>query len=145
MKIFSIKNEKISFFNRPIYAESEAEALSYIQNVLMSDADRALHSLKDDLALYYLGDIDFTTGVIDTIIEGPDSPADETVSYLIAPLKVCDLIDIFNTIPADRIPQTANELRKSIAELNSRLENLSKEVENNVDCSSCKRYSPKTL
>lgn len=67
MKIYSIKNEKLSFFNRPIYVESSNEALSYIQNILMSDADRALLGLKSDLSLYELGEIDFSTGIIHSL------------------------------------------------------------------------------
>lgn len=98
MKIFSIKNEKLGFFNRPIYCESEAEALSYIQNVLMSDADRALLNLKDDLALYYLGDIDFTNG---SII--PMCMADVSGGLVGDVVCVCSLREIFDTIPEDKL------------------------------------------
>ena len=97
MKIYSIKNEKLGFFNRPIYCESDAEALSYIQNVLMSDADRALSGLKDDLALYFLGEIDFTTGYIyPSSFKNSDGEEFE-------PVLVCSLRDIFDTIPEDRL------------------------------------------
>lgn len=107
MNIYSIKNEKLSFFNRPIYTESFNEALSYLQNVLMSDSDRALIGLKDDLALYHLGEIDFVTGKI-------DSPK--------KPVKVCDLKDIFDSIPSDSVPQTANQLRDLIMDLSRRMD-----------------------
>ncbi len=97
MKIYSIKNEKLGFFNRPIYCESDAEALSYIQNVLMSDADRALSGLKDVLSLYKLGDIDFTTGYINsyafTTHDGEE----------FKPVLVCSLKEIFDSIPEDKI------------------------------------------
>lgn len=97
MKIYSIKNEKLGFFNRPIYCESDPEALSYIQNVLMSDADRALSGLKDDLALYCLGDIDFTTGYIYPFAF-TTSDGDE-----FKPLLICSLKDIFDSIPEDKL------------------------------------------
>lgn len=127
MKIFSIKNEKLNYFNKPIYAESSNEALSYIQNVLMSDADRALLSLRGDLSLYLLGEIDFTSGKLTAV--DPE---------LILPLD-----DIFASIPSDRVPQTANELRKSIYNLSERLDafdKIIKEVSKN-DCKTlCKHY-----
>lgn len=103
MKIFSIKNEKLGFFNRPIYAESCEEALSYVMNVLMSDADRALLALKDDLNLYCLGWIDFTTGKIDF---------DEHFPYCVSTLK-----EIFDMIPEDKIPRSEREIRKEIEKL----------------------------
>lgn len=109
MFIYSIKNEKLSFFNRPIYCESANEALSYLQNVLMSDADRALHGLKEDLALYQLGSIDFVSGEINALSE---------------PLKVTTLLEIFETIPADRVPQTANALKERILSLEKQIAGL---------------------
>lgn len=98
MKIFSIKNEKLGFFNRPIYCESEAEALSYIQNVLMSDSDRALSNLKDDLSLYCLGYIDFENGIIVPV--GADG-CDTNVQP--RPFMVCSLREIFDTIPEEKL------------------------------------------
>lgn len=125
MKIFSIKNESLEFFNRPIYVESENEALTYIQNILMSDADRALSGLKNDLALYELGEIDFVTGKI--------VPLDE-------PVRICGLVDIFNTIPEDRIPQTANALKEMILKLKDELAKVSEEVKSNDACAKCRNY-----
>lgn len=110
MNIYSIKNEKLDFFNRPIYCESFNEALSYLQNILMSDADRALIGLKDDLALYYLGSIDFVSGRIDGLKK---------------PNKICDLIEIFNSIPEDRIPQTAKDLESRLHDLEECYKKLS--------------------
>lgn len=124
MHIYSIKNEKLSYFNRPIYTESFNEALSYLQNVLMSDADRALIGLKDDLALYYLGTIDFTDGVICGVKH---------------PKKICDLREIFDSIPDDKVPQTANALYHMIDELVKRvhaLENPPEEVSADDVCES---------
>lgn len=109
MKIYSIKNEKIGFFNRPIYCESPNEALTYVQNVLSSDADRALLHLKDDLALYELGSIDFTTGIIDSYEE---------------PLIVCTLHDIFATIPTDVIPRNEKQIISLFEDLRSRVDTL---------------------
>lgn len=122
MNIYSIKNEKTGFFNRPIYCESENEALTYIQNVLMSDSDRALSSLKGYLALYYLGYIDFVSGIIDT----ENNPS-----------KICDLEDIFNTIPADKLkPALTIEhyetLCKAIAELEARVADSSTRIEHHT-------------
>ena len=111
MKIYSIKNEKLGFFNRPIFCESNAEALSYIQNVLMSDADRALLGLKSDLALYFLGSIDFTNGRI------------EPMEF--DPLKVCDLEDIFNTIPEDKIPRSERQINENLKYLDNKIIELS--------------------
>lgn len=120
MKIFSIKNEKLGFFNRPIYCESEAEALSYIQNVLMSDADRALSNLKDDLSLYYLGDIDFTTGIITPSMFDEQSSTDCN-NY------VCDLREIFDTIPEDKLKPSLT--REDIEKCYDLFKSLSQSVE----------------
>lgn len=109
MFIYSIKNEKIGFFNRPIYCESPNEALTYIQNVLSSDADRALLHLKDDLVLYELGSIDFTSGYI--------NPHDD-------PLPVIPLSDIFNTIPKDVIPRNEKQIIALFEDLKSRVDSL---------------------
>lgn len=114
MLIYSIKNEKLEFFNRPIYCESSNEALSYLQNVLMSDADRALIGLKDDLALYCLGSVDFVSGKIDAFKK---------------PQLITTLASIFDTIPADRVPQTANQLRESISKLRDEIGALRSNVE----------------
>lgn len=113
MKIFSIKNEKLSFFNRPIYVESAEEALSYIQNVLMSDADRALLGLKDDLSLVYLGDIDFVTGKIDACKK---------------PVTITPLADIFATIPEDKIPRNEKFIMQELESLKAKLSELLTEV-----------------
>lgn len=113
MKIFSIKNEKLSFFNRPIYVESAEEALSYIQNVLMSDADRALLGLKDDLSLVYLGDIDFVTGKI--------HPCKK-------PVTITPLADIFATIPEDKIPRNERYIMEQLDKLGRAVCDLDREV-----------------
>lgn len=119
MKIFSIKNEKLSFFNRPIYVESAEEALSYIQNILMSDADRALFGLKDDLSLVYLGDIDFVTGRIDPCKR---------------PVTIRSLSDIFATIPEDKIPRSEKYFMEQLDKLGRALCDLDREVKSlNVD------------
>ena len=123
MRIYSIKNEKIGFFNRPIYVESAEEALSYIQNILMSDADRALLGLKDDLALYFLGEIDFTTGNI--------IPLDEEFR------RVCDLSEIFESIPKDRIPNfnLVDQVAADNATIRDLLDDVSKRLDRVMSCS----------
>lgn len=117
MIIFSIKNEKIGFFNRPMFYNSSNECIAYIQNVLMSDADRALQGLKADLNLYSLGSIDFDTGKI--------------VAFK-HPVKVAELLEIFESIPEDRVPQTANVLRKRIEELEKIVKGVNSNAEDNV-------------
>lgn len=114
MKIYSVKNEKLGFFNRPIYCESEAEALSMIQNILMSDADRALSNLKGDLALYKLGIIDFETGVINPCIGDFESLDMVTTDNFYAPVYVCSLEEIFDTIPEEMLKPklTVEDFRK---------------------------------
>lgn len=119
MNIYSIKNEKLGFFNRPIYCESSSEALSYIQNILMSDADRALKGLRGDLALYYLGAINFETGVIDPCIYRDN----------FEPIFVCSLDDIFDSIPEEKVPRPIQKddlerLYKRMSELASELDSL---------------------
>lgn len=133
MNIYSIKNEKLCYFNRPIYCESEAEALSYIQNVLMSDADRALSNLKGDLALYRLGHIDFTTGIIQPCLASIDSLNESNLLDNYAPEFICSLEDIFNTIPEDMLKPKLTEadmkrayekiasLEKTVEELNDKI------------------------
>lgn len=106
MNIYSIKNEKLGFFNRPVYCESDPEALSYIQNVLMSDADRALLHMKDDLSLYFIGTINFVSGVIKT----PRKP-----------ILVSGLSDIFASIPEDKIPRSESFFREKIKNLEERI------------------------
>lgn len=125
MKIFTIRNEKLGFCNRPIYCETETEALSYIQNVLMSDADRALRGLRGDLALYLQGDINFETGEIVPVV-----PI----------VKICDLADIFDSIPADSIPRDSKELWNGIANLGARIDTLTETLDRiKEDVSKCKR------
>lgn len=134
MNIYSIKNEKLGFFNRPIYCESDAEALSYIQNVLMSDADRALSGLKNDLALYFLGSIDFTSGKITcSFVEKENEEGFVHVFY--EPMFICSLEEIFNTIPADKLkPELTRDdlmraydkiktLENTVSELSDKLSN----------------------
>lgn len=123
MLIFSIKNEKLGFFNRPIYCESSAEALSYIQNILMSDADRALSGLKDDLSLYCLASIDFQTGYIHDNVNGPDF--------------VCTLRDIFDTIPEDKLKPALtrddlNNLSEKLSTVDDHLKRLEATVHNHT-------------
>lgn len=139
MNIYSIKNEKIGYFNRPIYCESENEALTYIQNVLMSDSDRALSSLKGDLALYFLGSIDFISGKIKPNFVDFVDDCDGYVSdsIIAEPFKICDLEDIFNTIPEDKLkPALTVEhyelLRNSISDLNERFKDITNRVEHHV-------------
>lgn len=110
MLIFSIKNEKLGFFNRPIYCESSNEALTYVQNVLMSDADRALRGLKGELALYALGEIDFVTGKISVCKREP--------------CKICDLEGIFDSIPEEKVPRDSQALLRKIEELSSRIKSI---------------------
>lgn len=124
MNIYSIKNEKLGFFNRPIYCESDAEALSYIQNVLMSDADRALTGLKDDLALYFLGSIDFTTGVI---YSGNVLMSEKLDDLSDTPIKVCSLRDIFDTIPEDKLKPALT--RDDLVSLNAYVKKLEDRIE----------------
>lgn len=117
MNIYSIKNEKLGFFNRPIYCESEAEALSMIQNILMSDADRALSNLKGDLALYKLGSIDFKSGIIQPCLASIDSLNESNILDNYAPAFICSLEEIFDTIPKDKLkPKLTEEDMKRVYE-----------------------------
>lgn len=113
MIIFSIKNEKLNYFNRPIYFESTNECLHYIQNVMLSDADRVLCSLRGDLNLYKLGEIDFSTGIILNDLE---------------PFCVASLDSIFDSIPEDHIPRTEKEIREAIVKLKQELESFTLET-----------------
>lgn len=135
MNIYSIKNEKLGFFNRPIYCESDAEALSYIQNILMSDADRALRGLKGDLVLYKLGEINFVNGSID-----PCCISDSNGGLMGEPVLICSLEEIFDSIPAESIKCIDKEIQlkfdaaaEEIANLKERLA----EAENQL--SKCKK------
>lgn len=112
MKVYSIKNEKIGFFNRPIYCESAPEALTYLQNVLTADADRVMYGLRDDLALYELGEVDFVKG---------------TLHGYKKPVRICGLSDIFASVPAESIPRTEEELRREIHDLRELISPMLKE------------------
>lgn len=134
MNIYSIKNEKLGFFNRPIYCESEAEALSMIQNILMSDADRALSNLKGDLALYYLGFIDFTNGIIKPSLcecEYDDFGAVTEPQ----PLFICTLEEVFNTIPEDMLKPklTVDDMNRAYEKIKA-LEDTVSSLENDLKC-----------
>lgn len=119
MNIYSVKNEKLGFFNAPMYFETSNGALNHMQNILMSDADRALLGLKEDLALYFLGTVDFVSGKIDA----PKKP-----------IKIADLLDLFNSIPEDRVPRTEKQLLKLIEDLGARIKELEeREVKSNVE------------
>lgn len=137
MNIYSIKNEKLGFFNRPIYCESDAEALSYIQNVLMSDADRALSGLKDDLSLYWLGCIDFTLGDIyavncecyeDIHALAGDNLKNPCIRF--TPEKICSLRDIFDTIPEDKLKPALT--RDDVVRLYEEIERLKESLHNSA-------------
>lgn len=119
MQIFSIKNEKMEYFNKPIFAESSNEALSLCQNILMSDADRVLLGLKDDLALYFHGEVDFVTGSYDMLAK---------------PKKICDLRELFDSIPEDKIPRTERQLLEMIRNLGNRIDSLEKEQHDSNVC-----------
>lgn len=108
MNIYSIKNEKLGFFNRPIYCESYQEALTYIQNILASDADRALKGLRGDLSLYLLGSIDFTSGEISPSYEFIDR--DDEAIKIYQPMCICTLDEIFDSIPDEDIKDTRTEI-----------------------------------
>lgn len=114
MNIYSIKNEKLGFFNRPIYCENNAEVLSYIQNVLMSDADRALLGLKDDLSLYNLGYFNSQIGIVDAESE---------------PCFVCSLREIFDSIPEDKIPRSERQINDSLKYLDGEIKKLQAALE----------------
>lgn len=116
MNIYSIKNEKLEFFNRPIYCESSNEALTLVQNILMSDADRALCGLRSDLALYFLGTIDFVSGKINAVKK---------------PIRIEGLDKIFDSIPEDKVPRTEKYLMDQIKRMGDEIAALyrSKEKE----------------
>lgn len=99
MLMFSIKNEKLGFFNRPIFANSVNEALSLIQNILMSDSDRALSGLKSDLALYKVGEFDQVHG----FLRFADANEKDYNLDVGLPILICSLEDIFNSIPEESL------------------------------------------
>lgn len=101
MLMFSIKNEKLGFFNRPIFANSVNEALSLIQNILMADSDRALSGLKSDLALYKVGEFDQVNGFLHF---ADPKEAEFDVNYCYGcPILICSLEDIFDSIPEESL------------------------------------------
>lgn len=101
MMMFSIKNEKLGFFNRPIFANSANEALSLIQNILMSDSDRALSGLKSDLALYKVGEFDQVSGFL-YFADAREADFDVDFCYGF-PILISSLEDIFNSIPEESL------------------------------------------
>ena len=135
MNIYSIKNEKLGFFNRPIYCESESEALSMIQNILMSDADRALSNLKGDLALYMLGSIDFKTGIIQPCLAPIDSLDESNLLDNYAPRFICTLEEVFNTIPEDMLKPklTVDDMHRAYEKIKV-LEDTVSSLADNLKC-----------
>lgn len=133
MNIYSIKNEKLGYFNRPIFCESDIEARSLILNILMSDSDRAMVGLKGDLSLYYLGHIDFKSGLISPSFELNECCSDDS-DDIYKPLFVCSLDDLFEMIPKDKLKPavTRDELLKLVDEIDH-LGNKFVELSSNFD------------
>ena len=93
-KIYCIKNTKTGFCNRPIYVNSEEEALNVIQNILIADTDKALFGLKKDLVLLYLGLYDDVKGVIIPHLDKDGFSSN---------VEVCTLEAIFDSIPKELV------------------------------------------
>ena len=93
-QIYVIRNTRTGFCNRPIYVNSQQEALSVIQNVLVTDVDKALVGLKNELELLYLGEYDDVNGLV---IPYRDDCGE------VSNLFICTLEDIFNSIPKEMI------------------------------------------
>lgn len=62
MKIYQIKNETIGYFNKPIFAENDAEALNVLRSTVAGDYTGGLLTLSSELGFYYTGEVDFTIG-----------------------------------------------------------------------------------
>lgn len=159
MKVFAIKNTKLNYFNRPIFAEYEAEALSYIQNVLASDSDRALRSLADDTMLVEIGEYNSSTGVllpnrvyleniilnVAELLASGELHIGDAPTYVVNHLEAIfyddgiSLKDIFDSIPKERIKHRAEEM---LAETNAEVAELRKRLDAvNVELSRCKKRS----
>ena len=116
-KIYCIKNTKTGFCNRPIYVNSQEEALNVIQNILIADTDKALFGLKNDLVLLSLGDYDDVNGVIIPHIDENKMPCH---------IEVCTLESIFDSIPKEFLKPAVT--REEISALVEKVRNLSDEL-----------------
>lgn len=116
-KIYCIKNTKTGFCNRPIYVNSEQEALNVIQNILIADTDKALFGLKKELELIYLGEYDDVNGVIYPCVDGEGNSS----NYV-----VCSLEFIFDSIPKEFIKPAVT--RDEISALVEKVRTLSDEL-----------------
>ena len=123
MKVYSIYNRRLQYYNKPFYAENDAEAKTYILNILASDSDRYLSLMKDDLALCLVSTFDTVTGCFNT-----DSEVDIT-----SPWHIVDISDLYKLLPDDRVPRDSLYLRSRIEELQNTIEEKSTAFASIVD------------
>lgn len=65
-KMYSVKDTKIDAFNRPMFFQNEKHMYASIERTLKDpDSDLARHAA--DYQLFYLGEFDDVTGVIDGV------------------------------------------------------------------------------
>lgn len=129
MLVYSIKNTVTGFFNRPIYVNSQQEALNLIQNILITDKDKALFGLKDKLELYFIGRWDDVNGIFFPHVEPKDDVIVESNMF------VCSLKDIFDSIPEEFLqPELTRDDIKACVEKIQYLSSELLELKNRYDC-----------
>lgn len=83
MKIFSVRDYKADFYQRPFFVQNKGEALrAFTQMVNDKKNETPLSMYPDDFGLYELGDFSIDTGVI---------------TALSSPLHICTGRDVFTS------------------------------------------------
>lgn len=66
LKIFSIRDAKAMYFNTPYFQKTHGEAERNFQS-LVNDEKSTIFQYPDDFDLYYLGEYDDNTGVLESL------------------------------------------------------------------------------
>lgn len=91
-KVFCIRNKVTGYCNRPMYCTSVEECKNIIQNVLVTDKDKALFGLRDKLELLYVGEWDDVNGLLLPFFDDKGKSSNAIV---------CTIEDIFDSIPEE--------------------------------------------
>lgn len=66
LKIFSIRDSKGEIYNQPFFQKTHGEAERNFRE-LVKDEKSMIHKYPDDFDLYYLGQFDDQSGVLETL------------------------------------------------------------------------------
>lgn len=119
MNIYALKDTNTGRFYPPFYADSHNGAFAQIKENLLSPAGVQLVRLKDSLDIYFLGSIDFNTGIIMPCLRSCDSSQSDYDYNSYEPKLVFTLSDVVSQIPEKVLsPELTHEdLKRVYAEI----------------------------